>query len=342
MPRERGRERVIARIRSVLERAGFYVSDAHHVRPTAFDLIARRDSLLLILKVLKNVDALDGSEAKRLHDLSRLFGAQVLLVGQSSGTTPLEPGVVYGRYGIPILVEESLEEYLVKGVPPFLVSSPGGIFARIDGARLRALREAGGLSLGALAGVAGVSRRTIQLYEEDGGAEVTVVERLERYLGETIARPIDPFEGTGFGRRPEAARSANAEEETEEDAAPRRARTLRATGDELRDSALAQLGGMGWEVFVTVRCPFDAFSTGDLRGGREVLITTVGSLRSARHRADLLQQIAHVAEGHALFIVREASGRRSIEGLPLFTVPELRRHRDPAELIDEIAERESA
>ncbi|MCI4360585.1 MAG: helix-turn-helix domain-containing protein, partial [Thermoplasmata archaeon] len=190
---EQPRERTIERIRALLESAGFYVSDAHSIRPTSFDLLARRDSLLVIVKVLKNIDALDPEEAGRLRELSALFPASPILIGQTSGGTELEAGVVYNRYGIPIVVEESLSDFLLQGLPPFLFSSPGGIFARIDGVRLRELREARQLSLGALAGVAGVSRRTIQLYEGGTGAEVTVVERIENYLGEPIAMPIDLF-----------------------------------------------------------------------------------------------------------------------------------------------------
>lgn len=343
MSKDRERERSIERIRGRLEASGFYVSDAHHVRPTAFDLMARRDSLLLIVKILKNIDALDASEAKRLHELARLFAARVILVGRNSGSTPLEPGVVYSRYEIPILVEESLDEYLEKGVPPFLFSSPGGIFARIDGERLRALRELHQLSLGALASIAGVSRRTIQLYEEGGGAETSVVARIERYMGEPIVMPIDFFR-TGRARLRNPLEGPEDDDEAESGPDPERGRNparLR-TGDPLRDIVLQQLDGMGWDVVVTVRCPFDAFSSGSRRGEEEILLTAVGSLRSAQHRADLLQQIARVAEGHALFIVRGEPNRRSIEGLPILTIPELRRHRDPAELMDDLRERESA
>ncbi|EQD44413.1 transcriptional regulator, XRE family, partial [mine drainage metagenome] len=179
MPRTR--EGRIDRIRSMLERGGFYVADTHGVRPSSFDLAARRDSLLFLLKVLKNIDALGADEAARLLELGRLFPATVLIVGETSGAAELDPGVVYTRYRVPIVTEETLEEYLVKGLPPFLYASPGGIFARIAGERLRSLRDARGLSLGALAVVAGVSRRAIQLYEEGAGAEIDIIERLEEF-----------------------------------------------------------------------------------------------------------------------------------------------------------------
>lgn len=329
------REGAIARIRALLEQAGFFVSDSHTIRPSSFDLLARRDSLLLIVKALKNIDALDPGEASRLLELSRLFPAAPFVVGQTSGASELEAGVVYNRYGLLILSEETLREYLHQGVPPFLSSSPGGIFAQIDGARLRALRELHRLSLGALATVAGVSRRTIQLYEDGGGAEVTVVERIESYLGEPIARPVELFAVPGAATAESAA--------PEGEAPPDRRRPRRiSTGDAVRDGVLRQLDGMGWEVTLTLRCPFDAFTQGPREEADEILLTSVGSLRTAEHRAEVLQQLARVAEGHALFVIAAATRPRSIDGLAVMTVGELKRQRDRGELLDAITEREAA
>ena len=356
---ERPRERAIESIRGILESAGFFVSDAHTFRPTSFDLVARRDSLLLIVKILKNIDALDPDEARRLRELGQLFPAAPIVVGQTSGATELEPGVVYNRYGIPIVVEESLSDYLLRGLPPFLFSSPGGVFARLDGERMRAVREERQLSLGALAGVAGVSRRTIQLYEEGAGAEIRVVERLERFLNEPLARAIDLFtmlspEGglpatfPASTRPPTAKGGAEPKTPTADGPVPSKrpasrppAPELPPTGDAVRDGVFRQLDGMGWEVVVTIRCPFDAFTHGATRKEEEVLLTSVGSLRTAQHRAELLQQLARVIEGHAVFVVRDAEARRSVDGLPIVTVRELSRHRDRDELVDLISERES-
>ncbi len=324
------RERSIERIRELLERAGFYVADTHAIRPTSFDLAARRDATLLLVKVLKNIDALDSEEATRLRELGRLFPAITVVIGQTSGAAELDAGVVYTRYGVPIVNEETLQEFLEKALPPFLYASPGGTFAQVDGARLRQLRDERGLSLGTLAGIAGVSRRAIQLYEEGAGAEALVIERIENFLGETVVRPIDLFDW--------ASRTRNdASEEKPEEGRKEAAgdRTLPRTGDALRDGVLRQLDGMGLEVTVTIRAPFDA-----LARTPDILLATVGSLRTALHRAEVLHGLARVAEGHALFVVRDPIGRASIDGLPILSVTELRRHRDPDELIDEITERE--
>ncbi len=325
------RERWIERIRSRLEAAGFYVADSHGVRPSSFDLAARRDSTLLLLKILKNIDALDAEEASRLLELGRLFQAIVLVVGETSGAADLETGVVYTRYGLPIVADGTLQEYLEKALPPFLYASPGGTFARVDGERLRVLRGSRNLSLGGLAAIAGVSRRAIQLYEDGAGAEAQVVARIEEYFGEPIVRPILLFESVRTTRRGRRDESDEPSEETPAD------RPLPPTGDPLRDGVLRQLDGMGLEVTVTVRAPFDAVARTP-----DVLLAAVGSLRTALHRAEVLQSIARVAEGHAMFVVRESGHRTSIGGMPLLSVRELRRHRDPEELLEDISEREGS
>jgi putative transcriptional regulator len=323
------RERWIERIRFLLERAGFYVADTHGIRPSSFDLAARRDEMLLLVKVLKNIDALDADEARRLGELGDLFPAIVLVIGQTSGAADLDAGVVYTRYGVPIITEETLQEFLEKALPPFLYASPGGTFARVDGERLRALRVVHGLSLGTLANVAGVSRRAIQLYEDGAGAEMSVIDRIETYLGEPVVRPMDLFDGP----RPRATAPATDASSPSEKDAP--GRTLPPTGDPWRDGILQQLDGMGLEVTVTMRAPFDAV-------GRtpDVLLAAIGSLRTALHRAEMLQGLARVAEGHAMFVVRESVHRPSIGGLAVLNAKELRRHRDPDDLLDEITERE--
>jgi len=328
----RSRERWIEQVKEMLERAGFYVADTHGVRPSSFDLAARRDSTLLLIKMLKNIDALDAGEATRILELGRLFPALALVIGQTSGASVLDPGVVYTRYGVPIISEETLQEYLDKALPPFLYASPGGTFARVDGARLRLLRENRGLSLGTLAGVAGVSRRAIQLYEEGAGAELGVIERIENFLGEPIVLPIELFAPPR--RRAPGTKGDTAESAKRDDSgAP--ARTRPRTGDALRDGVLDQLDGMGLEVVLTVRAPFDAFTRTP-----EILLASIGSLRAALHRAEILHGLARVSEGHAVFIVRESVHRPSIMGLPILNVTELKRHRDGDDLIEEISERE--
>ncbi|MGI0151468.1 MAG: hypothetical protein ACREC5_05995, partial [Thermoplasmata archaeon] len=167
----------------------------------------------------------------------------------------------------------------------------------------------------------------IQLYEDGGGAEIAVVERIESRLNDTIVRPLEIL----------SDRRVPPKEEGRGEEAPE-CRRFEPTGDGLRDDVFQQLDTMGWNVVVTVRCPFDGFSHASARS--EILLTSVGSLRSARHRAEVLQGLARVLEGHSMFVTRDATERPSVEGLPLVSIRELHRHRDRAELVELLSERE--
>ena len=321
------RQVTVERTARILRQVGFYVADLHTVRPSCFDLIARRDSQLLLIKILKNVDAIDSAGASSLISLADLMHGAPLLIGSTSGGQLLEDGVLYTRYGLGILTLETLEDYLVKGIPPFLFSSPGGTFARINGRRLRQARERAHHSLGTVATMVGVSRRTIQLYEEGGGAEVEVIERLEQIFDVPLAQPLNPFEVT-------------TETEAEEEVGPSAGEGKGLPSIERSmASILSALGGQGWKVEVTIRSPFDALARHHIDPQRNLVVMGVGDLMSAVRRARGLHEIARVAEGWSLFIVPERKDRENIEGTPLVEIAELRRHRDPESLLDLMEER---
>lgn len=308
---------------ALLEKSGFLLLDLQAFRPRSFDLLARRDSLLLLIKVLKNVDALGELGADSLRQVAWMMRGSPLLIGSTSGSQPLEHGVVYNRYGLCILTYETLEDYLMNGIPPFLVSSPGGIFAKIDGRHLKEIREDLLLSLGAVADAVGVSRRTIQLYEEGAGAEVEVVTRLENFFGTALVTPIDPFGERGAVRYRKEPSSEILDPE--------------ASGS-LTIRVVTELGEVGWRVEVTGRSPFDALARPENRSGK-LLVMGMGDLENAERRAQWLHEIARVAEGWSLFVVPERKERENIRGTPLVAVKELKHHRDPDSLFELIEER---
>src|SRR5207245_11118615 len=112
--------------------------------------------------------------------------------GERSGTGSLEDGVIYTRFGVSILSRRTLGEFLEEGVPPFLYSAPGGLYVRLDADALRRLREERQVSLGTLAAIAGVPRRTSQLYLEGMSATMEDAMRLEEVVNETLVMPVDP------------------------------------------------------------------------------------------------------------------------------------------------------
>ena len=56
------------------------------MRGISFDVVARRDDTLLIIKILSNVDAFSKENAEEMLTLGEALGASPLLVGERSGS----------------------------------------------------------------------------------------------------------------------------------------------------------------------------------------------------------------------------------------------------------------
>ena len=308
------RGRLIDEVREVLGKTGFYLSEKQDSRGLSFDIVARRDDQLLLIKVLQNVDAFTKGNADELRMLATTLQGSPIVVGDRSGSGPLEEGVIYSRFGIPILSKRTFVDTFEEGVPPFMFSAPGGLYVRIDSDALKAAREERGISLGTLAEVAGVSRRTIQMYMEGMSATVDIALRLEEFLGESLVLPVDPFAYT------------------------------RQTGDILRNfedlerfekDVFRKLETLGYSVLPTVRCPFEALTT------RDTLFLTGVPTKAEKvdEKARVVSNISSVVERDAVLFVEVHTSVHSIGGTPLIEKAELRRIRDPDEIEDLIAER---
>jgi putative transcriptional regulator len=184
---------LLEQVRDLLSRTGFYVSRIHRIRSISFDLVARRDDTLLIIKALQNVDSLSYSDAEEMKLLADVLDGSVIVLSEKSSTAPLEDGVIYNRMGIGVMTFETLREYLENGDAPLIFSAPGGFYVRIDGEVLKKAREERGISRGDLAEVAGVSRKAIQMYEEGMSMDIDSAISLEEYLGVPLVQPLDPF-----------------------------------------------------------------------------------------------------------------------------------------------------
>ena len=310
------REELLARIRETLAKTGFFVSDPHNIRSISFDIIARRDKELLIIKALSNIDSLSGDDAEVLRILATTLGGSPMVIGLHSSSAKLDHGILYSRFGIPIISEATFHEHMLEGVPPFVYAAPGGLYVRLDGELLRKIREDRNISLGMLAEIAGVSRKAIQMYESGMGAMVEIAAKLEEYLNEPIVVPLNPFAYT-----------------------LEVAKTLR-TFDEfkgLNRDVFEMLKEIGYSVTPTIRCPFDA-----LASDQDVLLLTgvEDDVKMMVRKARVVGNISRVTEKKSVIFVQQETSTESIEGTPLITKDELRRADDADDVLELILKRE--
>ncbi len=309
-----GRTDLINTARAILAKAGFDVSSALTLRGICFDVVARRDDKVLIVKVLSNIDAFSKENADEMKMLSDTLGAVPIVIGERSSSGALEPGIVYSRFNISIVSNETLADLLLDEAPPFIFAAPGGLYVRLDSELLKAAREEQGISLGAMAETAGVSRRTIQMYETGMGAMIDAALRIEEYLGVPIIEPIDPF-------------TFKSEERQKEE---------KALPEPVQSYALDQLSTLGFSVRQVTKSPFEAVSS----SSGTLMLTGIGSDdEKVLQRAVVASEISRVMDRFSVLIVERKHSRDSINSTAVVSNDELKKMDDPGELTDLVAER---
>ena len=309
------REELISRVREVLAHAGFYVSKPLNMRSISFDIVARRDKGLLIIKILSNVDAFNKESAEEMKTLAEALQASPLMIGERTGSGDIEEGIVYSRFNVPIINLQTLTDYLLEGVPPFIFAAPGGLYVKLDSQVLKELREERGISLGNLAEVAGVSRRTIQMYESGMGAMIEVALRLEDFLKTPLVMPVDPFE-----HKPEE-----------------RARYFELkAADEFSRQVFERLVALGFSVVPTCKAPFEALT----KDQRVLILTGMGQDETKlMEKAKMVSDLSKVTEHRSVIFIERVRTRDHIEGTALIGRDELRKLGETDRLFDLVSKR---
>lgn len=309
------REELLSEVRKLLSEAGFYVSDPLKLRGISFDLVARRDQDLMILKILQNIDSLTRGDAEQLKALAEALNGRVAVIGNRSSSGNLEEGIIYSRFGTPILSFPTLVEFLKEGVPPFIFAAPGGLYVKIDSDLLRQVRKERNISLGTLAEIAGVSRKAIQMYEEGMGAVIEVAVKIEEFLNEPIVLPLDPF-----------AYSADSETPLE---APEVLNLLNA-------EIFGILKNIGYNVLPVARCPFEAITS----DAKILMLTGIERYGPMLERkAQAVTNISRVVEKVAVMVTDKKVRVHRIGDTPLISRDELKKARDKQKILDLINER---
>ncbi len=290
------------RVSDLLVKSGFSVSDRCYVRPRSFDLAARRGGVLLILKILSNIDGLNEKTGVEIRRLAKYLSGNPLLIGEKTRDHSLEGGVVYFRYGVPTMSFGTLADWIVDDIPPFVYAAHGGLYVKIDGRLLRKLRLESGISLGALASELSVSRRTVSKYEiESMDTSIDVALRLEELFGQELIKPVEILEP----------------------ASPV-AREL----EWIDDKVLRHLAQIGFDVFPTVQSPFNAITQND----DLVVLTGVGKFSTTmQKKARLMSSLSIITKTLSAVIV---DGETKVERIEETAVIETRE----LELIDKTSE----
>ncbi|MDD1669814.1 MAG: transcriptional regulator [Methanomicrobiales archaeon] len=300
-------EVLLQRVRDLLLEAGFRVSERCSQRPRSFDLIAGDREILMVVKAISHIDGVSEGIARDLDLVSYYLGGAPLIVGERTRDADLQRGAVYVRYGIYALSLPTLSDFLMDGNPPLVYVSPGGLSVNIDEKLLRALRGERQLSLGDLAHLLGVSRRTISKYENGMGTTMEIALRIEELFDTAITRPVDLLSHE-----------------------PRFAPSDEPAGGEV----LPDLSRLGMEIHLLRRAPFEALARYD----DETILTGYGTARHVEKRAPIIGSLSRIARARALCVLIGYRRQKTIGDTLVIGEERLHALEDGSELMELIRE----
>ena len=180
-----------------LQEAGFQVSQICCSRSSCFDFAARRNDTAVLVKVTSDVDAFSPHSARELKVISDRVSAASVLISQQAHGKPLEDDTVYSRSSIFVVTGKTIRNIALRTANPLIYAGPGGYSVEVDGELVERRRKELGLSIGKLAVMIGVSRRTLYGYERGmAKASVKSAYKLAETLGVPVAKPINVLEKT--------------------------------------------------------------------------------------------------------------------------------------------------
>jgi len=188
---------VVDTAEATLSRAGFQVSRRCVSRTSCFDFAARKDKRLIFVKAFLDIREVSQGDAVEIKKVSGCFLCAPLFISDRNKKERLRDDTVYSRYGVCVITSNTLEDMFIRSMSPLVEATPGGFYVRINGKRLRDKRHELGFSIGKLAEMVGISRRTLYGYERGmTRASVSSAYDLEKILGVPLVETIDVFEAS--------------------------------------------------------------------------------------------------------------------------------------------------
>jgi putative transcriptional regulator len=310
------RSEILGVTERILEKAGFRLSQRCHSKPCCYDLAAQGEKKLLFLRIQANIGNTCLNDAAELQKISGCFSALPLIVGEKTRRKPLEDDTVYSRYDVCAITVNTLEDMLLRDVYPLVEAGPGGYYIKLDGSLIRKRRQELGLSVGKLAEMVGVSRRTLYGYENEmAKASVPAAYKLEWILGAPVVQTTDVFQG------PERVCFLV------------KARRIIAKHRFLKE-VLRKLAQFDFKVTSTGRAPFDFIARCPEKGLKIIGGVADAGERNLDQRIREVKSLGEVIGAHAVFI---SYGERSQdERVPLICYKVLNEMKRPEELLAQL------
>ena len=306
------RSQLLQNIENLLKSQGYKTSDIYD--QGSFDIVARKNLLILLLKTFQNIDSINERNAHEMKQLANIFLASPIIIGEKSRNGYLEEGVIYERYDIPTIGFETLKNMIMYNEYPEILADRGGYFVKIDGNVIKQYREEYSLSLKDLADLAHVSRATMYKYENEivrANTETAMI--LEEILNTKVTLDIDLLKQ------------------------PQNEDIEFSNGNDTLD-----LSKLGYGVVSTDKSPFDAVAKMKSSDKQSPLMANIEKNRTEKtlkRMAVPLKDLSMITTSEPVFIINNEKIKESIGTIPVIKSWELKEFENSKELLKIIKER---
>lgn len=320
------RDQVLIEINDLLSNHGFETSNIYD--RSCFDMVARKEFELLLLKILINIDGFTGSQAEEIKKVADTFLASPLVVGIKSKNEYLEEDVIYERHGIPVIARETLRNMVVDDIYPEVFADRGGYYVQIDGEIIKQVRETQNISRKDLADKAHVSKETIYKYERGMvRAFPETAMMLESILNMKITLSVNLLSV------PEVEKRSDVND-------------VSAIKPELSAENQTTLQNLGFGVISTTRTPFDALAkketSSKLTKKDNTVITNLEKNRNQqvlKRMALNVKDLSGITGTDAVFLLEDKKPLKCIEGVPVVYNWEIKEMENSKEFLKLVRER---
>jgi putative transcriptional regulator len=313
-------EGVIAKAVKSLYEGGFEISRPYANERSSINIVARSGDRLILIKALNDTNELRSCCVAEIKKASYALRGSPLVVSERDGPHEIDREAAYEKQGLYVVHPEALRDYF-EGRRHYVYYRGGRFYVKIDGKKLREIRERIGLSLGGLASLLGVTRKAVYEYEK-GEIDATVdvasklYDTLSRYVGEEEAlqafKPIDILDKT---------LSIEDKERWIDE---------RSSRSRLQEEVALKLARLGFSIFKFKEAPFNIIARRNGEGGRTLLILTLEALSDKfKEELEVLRGVAEVAKVKRLVVTRKVSRENGV-----ISAKELDDVSSPEELIE--------
>lgn len=274
-------------VQKFLEKSDYVTYEYHG----CFDIAARKD-ILLLLKILLNIDAFQNEQAKNLKIISNNLDAYPLLIGIQTNREKLKRGIVYERFEMPTVSLQTFENLICNNIFPRIYRDKGGLYVEIDSEILKETRKRKNFTQRELAEAVGINKKVIYEHEKKQlRMLLNIAERIEHILSEKIIQPADIFK------------------RYEEHGYPK---------DNLEKNVGKNLQNLGFRTDFVKQAPLDVFA----REKALIISDVEANKRKIMRRAVYLKDFIDVVKRPAILIT-EKSKEEEISGIPVIERREL-------------------